>query len=69
MIKRKNPLQTGRPGSQIGDPVCLKGGERMKDIEIIITKIDGTRVIVKIEDDKEVVEIQEKKRMELKTGQ
>ncbi len=41
----------------------------MKDIEIIITKIDGTKVIVKIEDDKEVVEIQEKKRMELKTGQ
>ena len=41
----------------------------MKNIEIIITKIDGTRVIVKIEDDKEVVEIQEKKRMELKTGQ
>ncbi len=41
----------------------------MKNIEIIITKIDGTKVIVKIEDDKEVVEIQEKKRMELKTGQ
>ena len=41
----------------------------MKDIEIIITKIDGTKVIVKIEDDKEVVEIREKKRMELKTGQ
>ena len=41
----------------------------MKNIEIIITKIDGTKVIVKIEDDKEVIEIQEKKRMELKTGQ
>lgn len=59
-------LQTGFPNRESGLP---KGGERMKDIEIIITKIDGTKVIVKIEDDKEVVEIQEKKRMELKTGQ
>jgi len=41
----------------------------MKNIEIIITKIDGTKVIFKIEDDKEVIEIQEKKHMELKTGQ
>lgn len=38
----------------------------MKDTEFIITKEDGTKIIVKVEDDKEVIEIQEKKPVRLR---
>ena len=38
----------------------------MKDTEFVITKEDGTKIIVKVEDDKEVIEIQEKKPVKLR---
>ncbi len=38
----------------------------MKDTEFVITKEDGTKIIVKVEDDKEVIEIQEKKPVRLR---
>ena len=38
----------------------------MKDTEFVITKEDGTKIIVKVGDDKEVIEIQEKKPVRLR---
>lgn len=38
----------------------------MKDTEFVITKEDGTKIIVKVEDDKEVIEIQKKKPVSLR---
>ncbi len=39
----------------------------MKDTEIVITKDDGTRITVRVEDYKEVIEIQEKKPIRIRT--
>ena len=38
----------------------------MKDTEFVITKEDGTKIIVKVKDDKEVIEIHEKKPIRLR---